>query len=271
MIKRALLRYHGSKFSLAPWVISFFPPHKVYTEPFGGGASVLLRKHPSITEIYNDLDGDVVNLFRVLRDPVKVKALIGRIGMTPYSRQEYKAAYNEPCDDVDSAYKLFIRSFMGMSSKGIWKNSGFDTRINPDAYIGRVNSFRALPSVITAAAERLSGVVIEHGEGVEIIERFDRHDALTYCDPPYVKSTCSTAVYKHGMTDDDHIKMAAVLHNCEGMVLVSGYQSELYKDLFHDWTCRQKPHTADVGKKSVESIWMNKRCAEAQPQGRLAV
>lgn len=269
MIKRPLLRYHGSKFSLSPWIIGFFPEHKVYIEPFGGGGSVLLQKRPAKTEIYNDMDGSVVNLFRIVRDRESCAELIRLLESTPFSRVEYQAAYDDPKDDIDAAYKLCVRSFKGMSSKGIWQKSGFDTRVNPDGFISRVNAFRALPDVLAAAAERLVSTVIENDDAIKIIERHDRADALIYCDPPYVRATRGSSVYKHDMKDDCHIRLAETLHKCVGMVVLSGYPSVLYDDLFQDWMRIEKPHVADTGKKSVEVVWLNQQCAERQKQARL--
>ena len=132
-IKHPAIRYHGGKFRLAPWIIGYFPEHRCFVEPFGGAASVLLRKEPSEAEVYNDLDGDVVNLFRVLRDPIASRSLIDACALTPYSRTEFQCAYAPTCDPVEQARRLIVRATMGFGSAGATKGStGFrlDTKCN---------------------------------------------------------------------------------------------------------------------------------------------
>lgn len=159
---RPILRYHGGKFRIADWVLAFFPAaHKVYVEPFGGAASVLLSKAPAPTEVYNDLDSRVVTLFRVLRDETKAAELARRLSLTPFSREEYEGwCYAEPLDDIDAAHQIVARGFMGQSSKGIWQRSGLDTRVNPDGYCSRINALRATPE--PAAFARVCRCRITH-------------------------------------------------------------------------------------------------------------
>jgi len=268
-VKHPILRYHGSKWRISPWIIDFFPPHKVYVEPYGGGASVLLRKAPAITEVYNDLDGSVVNLMRVIRDPAMCERLANRLEATPYSRTEFNDAYEEVGDPVEDAARLCIRSFLGQSSKGIWMRSGFDTRINPDGYCGRLNAFRRLPAVLSAACRRLFSTVIENDDAIAVIERSNRSDALIYCDPPYHHSTHASRVYRHRADDEHHAKLADALRRTQAYVIVSGYASDAYDELFEGWERRERQSTADTGKKSVECVWLNPKVTEAQRQQRL--
>ncbi|CAB5540684.1 DNA adenine methylase [Citrobacter werkmanii] len=124
VIKHPAIRYHGGKFRLASWIISHFPDHRCYVEPFGGAASVLLKKKQSEAEVYNDLDGDVVNLFRVLRDPVSSQALIDACALTPYSRVEFRCAYEPTDDPIEKARRLIVRATMGFGSAGATKGCG---------------------------------------------------------------------------------------------------------------------------------------------------
>lgn len=103
-----MLRYHGGKWRLAPWIIGFFPPHRVYVEAFGGAASVLMRKPRSYAEVYNDLYGDIVSLFRVLRDPSSAQELERRLRLTPFARDELESAYEPAVDAIDAAQKMGI-------------------------------------------------------------------------------------------------------------------------------------------------------------------
>lgn len=270
---RPVLRYHGGKFRLAPWVISFFPKHTVYVEPFGGAASVLLQKTRVGAECYNDLDGNVVNFFRVLRDPVKAAELQRRVELTPFAREEFNWSYEPAVDDVDAAHKMVTRSFMGHGSDSA-------TRSCRTGFRAKVTDGRVLPSVeyatwadaIPLFTTRLRGVVIENRDALEVIERMDSPKTLIYADPPYCHSTRSgmtgrtsgTHGYRHEMTDDDHRAMAQVLQQCDAMVVLSGYPSELYdNELFRGWVRHERRHIADGGRFRTEVIWLNQACADA--------
>lgn len=265
-VLRPVLRYHGGKFRLAPWILTFFPRHQVYVEPFGGGASVLLQKQPAPTEVYNDLDSRVVGLFRVLRDPVKATELARRLEYTPFAREEYEGwCYGDPIDDIDAAHQLVARGFMGQSSKGIWQRSGLDTRINPDGYSSRVSALRAAPDACRTVAQRLVRAVIEHDDAINVIKRHDRPDALIYCDPPYLTPEGrGTRIYTHDFKAEDHRTLAATLRGMtSAMVVLSGYPSALYDELFPDWQRHQRKAMADGGRERTEVVWLNQACTDA--------
>lgn len=267
---RPVLRYHGGKFRLAPWILTFFPNHQVYVEPFGGGGSVLLAKPPAPTEVYNDLDSRVVGLFRVLRDPAKAAELARRLELTPFAREEYEGwCYTEPVDDIDAAHQLVARGFMGQSSKGIWQRSGLDTRINPDGYCSRVSALRASPDACRAVTQRLVQVLIEHDDALDVIRRHDRPDALIYCDPPYLTTEGrGTRIYTHDFKAAHHRDLADVLRGLKAMVVLSGYPSSLYDELYPDWQQHQRKAMADGGRERTEVVWMNPACAAALEQQR---
>lgn len=264
---RPILRYHGGKWKLAPWVLKHLPPHKVYIEPFAGGASILLRKPRSASEVLNDLDEQVVGMFRVLRDEEQALELARRLALTPFARAEYEDwCYGQPTDAIDAAHRMICRSFMGMSSKGIWQKSGFDSRLNGDGFLSRVNSLRAMPEVVIAVAERLRGVLIEREDAVKLIGRFQRPDCLIYCDPPYVAAARgnSSQVYQWDMSDAGHRRLAAALRGGKSMVVLSGYPSEMYDvELFPDWERVQRPHMADSARASTEVLWLNPAASNA--------
>lgn len=269
-VTRPALRYHGGKFRIADWVLQFFPPHKVYLEPFGGGASVLLSKAPAPTEIYNDLDSRVVGLFRVLRDPAKAVELARRLELTPFAREEYEGwCYAEPVDDIDAAHQIVARGFMGQSSKGIWQRSGLDTRVNPDGYCSRINALRAAPGACLAYAQRLATVLIEHDDATEVMRRHDRPDALVYCDPPYLTPEGrGTRIYTHDFALEDHRTLIAELRDLSAMVVVSGYPSELYTNLLSDWEQHKRRAMADGGRERTEVVWLNPACSAALERSR---
>ncbi|MCR4374202.1 MAG: DNA adenine methylase [Acidobacteria bacterium] len=280
-VARPALRYHGGKWKLAPWIVSVLPPHRVYVEPFGGAASVLIQKPRSYGEVYNELSDDVVNLFRVLRDPVAQRELIRGLRRTPFSRLEFEDAYKAYEVPVARAKALIIRSFMGFGSNGhnIRVKTGFRANANRSGTTPAQdwpNYRRALPALI----RRLEGVVIEHRDAVECMRQHDGPDVLHYVDPPYVLSTRSVAnpydlkyrakgsmhragCYDHEMTDEQHIELLAALQNLTGMVVLSGYRSGVYNEL--PWRHIERESLADGAKKRTEVLWFNAAAWAASP------
>lgn len=271
-ITRPVLRYHGGKFRLAPWILQFFPQHKIYVEPFGGAGSVLLQKPRVLSEVYNDLDSRVVNVFRVLRDPEKADELRRLTRLTPFAREEFDACYLPPADDIDAAHKSVVLSFFGHGSDSATRKcrTGFRAKCHDRAL--PCIEWMNWPDAVPTFTERLRGVVIENRDAFEIMERYNTRETLYYMDPPYCHST-RTAItgrstgmqgYAHEMTDDDHRRLAGVLHDVKGMVVLSGYPSDLYdKALYPDWFRYERPHVADGGNARTEVVWLNQRCQAA--------
>jgi DNA adenine methylase len=263
---RPALRYHGGKWRLAPWIISHFPPHKIYVEPFGGGASVLLRKPRSYAEVYNDQWGIVVNVFRVLRDPDQAAELERLIRLTPFARNEFVECGDEQIsqieDPIERARRTIFRSFAGFGSAAT--NAKFTTGF-------RANSNRSgttpahdwahYPDQIKFFVERLQGVIIENRPAMEVIRQHDAPNALHYIDPPYPHSTRNmkrkNAAYAFEMTDNDHRELAGVLRSVKGMVIVSGYSCDLYDELFGDWRRLDRRHHADGARDRTECLWFS--------------
>lgn len=261
MIKRPALRYHGGKWRIAKWIIKHIPAHRVYVEPFGGAASVLLQKPRSHTEVYNDLWGDVVNVFRVLRDPVLALQLRQACELTPFSRTEMLAC-DEPSDDpVESARRLIFRSFSGFGSAAAnsLHKTGFRSNSRASGQAPAMD-WCTWPSVIPAFTERLRGVVIENRQADKLIIQHDSPDTVFYLDPPYVQSTRGmrrrNASYAHELTDHDHTMLAAALANIEGTALISGYRCDLYDDLYGTWARTDRLAYADGAQKRTESLWI---------------
>ncbi|WP_288391540.1 DNA adenine methylase [uncultured Acinetobacter sp.] len=235
-----LIRYHGGKFRLADWVIRHFPKHTCYTESFGGAAGVLLQKPRAYAEVYNDLDGEVVNLFRVLRNEDDRNKLIELLVFTPYSRVDFQEAW-EPCDNsIEKARRLIIRAQMGFGSAGASKGiTGF--RIDTKRAYGTAQSlWVTYPNHLADVGQRLSGVLIENRPAIQILRDHDGAETLHYVDPPYVHDTRYSGaktgrVYRHEMTDQDHEELLKVLLNLDGKVIVSGYPSEIYNDYLGKW------------------------------------
>jgi len=272
-IKNTALHYHGAKFRLAPWIMQFFPAHRTYVEPFGGAAGVLLRKAPAYAEVYNDLDGEVVAFFRVLRDPTQLEKLVEALTLTPYAREEFKEAYVPAADDVERARRLCIRSHMGFGSAAT-SGQAVGFRIDTARPYGTTQAVWArYPETLGAVGRRLAGVLIENRPAERVIRDHDRDDTLFFVDPPYLLSTRKvgdSACYRHEMSEQDHIALIEQLKMIKGMVVLSGYQSDLYSDLLSGWTQHEKRTAASAGRGSAvrtEVVWLNPRCAKRQIAG----
>lgn len=260
-----LLRYHGGKWRMADWIISHMPAHRVYVEPFGGGASVLLRKEPSQCEVYNDLDDDIVNLFAVLRDPARAEQLAHQIDLTPFSRTEFFGAYATCADPVEQARRTLVRAQMGFGSAGATKgHTGFrgtgGRQKNHETVL-----WHQQPDRLLAAAQRLKQAIIENRDALDCIQYYDTPDTLTFVDPPYMHSTRDAATvaskaYRHEMSDAQHIELLHVLLKCKGKVMLTGYAHPIYDDLLTGWhrTTRQaRASGARGGVVRTEVLWMN--------------
>jgi DNA adenine methylase len=260
--KRPILRYHGGKWRIAPWIISYFPPHRVYVELFGGGGSVLLRKGRSHEEIYNDLDSDIVNLFRVTRD--QGVELQRKLALTPFSREEYALSYQPTDEPVEKARRTVVRAYMGRGTNAATgmineegkQSTGF--RANTDR-AGKTASrvWAGYSDALEAIIERLQGVVIENRNALEVIGQHDTPQTLFYADPPYLFSTRDDGEdYRNEMNDEDHIKLSELLNAAKGAVILSGYDSGLYNELYKGWTRQYRTDQTDSHERKTEVLWM---------------
>lgn len=267
---RPVLRYHGGKWLLADWILSHCPKHRCYVEPFGGACSVLLQKPRSYAEIYNDLDGEVVNVFRVLRNPTQSLELDRLIRLTPFSRVDFRESYELSEDSTEQARRTILRSFMGFgSAAAAGFNTGFRSNSNRSGTTP-AHDWVNLPDRIKEWTERLRGVVIENKDGQEVMLQHDTEDTLFYVDPPYVLSTrklgnpyCGKG-YRFEMTDAQHRKLAHCLHSLTGMVVLSGYPSPLYEELYSGWRQIRRTAMADGASERTEVLWLNPAAQQAQ-------
>lgn len=265
-ITRPALRYHGGKFRLAPWVMRFLPPHKVYVEPFGGGASVLLMKPRSYAEIYNDLDREIVNFFTVVRD--RGAELLEALRLTPFARAEFELAYQPADCALEQARRTVVRSFMGFGSAAVsGKSTGFRCNSN-NSGTTPARDWMNYPDALTKIIERMRGVVIECRDAAMVIVQQDGADTLHYVDPPYVHSTrCrmeKSSGYRYEMSDADHRVLAELLHSVRGMVVLSGYPCDLYdNELYADWHRYERAAYADGARNRTEVLWLNPACQRA--------
>lgn len=264
-VDRPVLRYHGGKWLLAPWIISHFPDHRIYTEVFGGAASVLLQKKRSYSEVYNDKWDTVVNVFKVLRDKNKAIELKRQIELTPFSRTEFNQCGEDSLlqitDEIEMARLTILRSFAGFgpASTNAKHSTGF-----------RANSKRSgttpahdwvnYPNYIESFTKRLSGVIIENRHYADVLLQHDTKKTLHFLDPPYVHSTRNiqrgNALYAFEMSDDNHREMVSIANKLEGMILICGYESELYDEILYDWIKVRRKAFADGASERTECLWL---------------
>ena len=267
--KRPIMRWHGGKWRLAPWIISHFPEHRVYVEPFGGAGSVLLRKSRSYAEVYNDLDGEAVNLFRVVRD--RGDELRELLELTPFARTEFIESYEPSSDPLEQARRTCARSFMGFGSNSHNRKTGFRSNSNRNGTTP-AHDWANYPAALDAIIERLRGVVIECRDAKEVIAAHDSHETLIYVDPPYVAGTRDKGSdYKFEMSDSDHIDLAMFLSDAKGMVIVSGYESKIYDDIYRGWKKVTRAALADGARKRVEALWINEAAFSRLDNKQLAL
>lgn len=260
---RPVMRWHGGKWKLAPWIISHFPPHRVYVEPFGGGASVLLRKERSYAEVYNDLDQDAVTLFKVLRDPGMAPRLVDMVRLTPFAKMEFEGSYEPSDDPLERARRLLIRSFMGFGSNGhnAATKTGFRANSNRSGTTP-ARDWANYPDLLPAIIERLSGVVIECRDACEVMSAHDEPHTLHYIDPPYVLETRSKSMhrngcYAHELDEAGHIRLLDHIVTLQGMVILSGYPHDLYDELLGGWRRIETAAHADGARDRTEVLWIN--------------
>lgn len=260
-MKRPALRYHGGKWRLAPWIISHFGSHVCYVEPFGGGASVLLRKEPSFIEVYNDINGLVVNFFRVLR--TQPERLIRLIELTPYSRQEFIDSQTDCEDPVELARRFYIWSWQGRGRAGVsepggWRFMSRDTRGKTPVDDWTNNGH------LREIVERLRNVQIESDDALKVIRRYDGSKTLYYIDPPYVQGTrgerWKNSAYLFEYSNEQHIALAGLLRQVSGQVILSGYRSDLYDWLYDGWQRVEHGGQKDNARNrnTVECLWINR-------------
>ena len=238
---KPLLKYFGSKAGMAPWIASLMPPHRVYVEPFCGSAAVLLAKERSSHEVINDLDGNLVNFYRVARATPDDLELACRL--SPYARDEFVAAdlADPSIDDLERARRYWVRSNQGFAQVAV--NTGWSFSVLRGSNNARTAWNRL--GRLAPFVDRLSGVVIENRDALEVIERTDAVVGVIYLDPPYLGATRTSqrdgrrpaGDYVHEFdTEDDHRALAAVARASKATVLLSGYPDPLYDDeLYADW------------------------------------
>ena len=253
---RPVLRWHGGKWILAPWIISHFPSHRVYVEPFGGAASVLLRKPRSYAEIYNDLDDEVVNMFEVLRSDAAEK-LTEMLRLMPFASNEFFSAHDITENPVERARRTIVRAFMGFGSNAVHRKSGFRSNSNKSGTTP-ARDWVNYPDCLGATVERLRGVVILNRDAREVMSAHDGPETLHYVDPPYLPGTRDPGRdYAHELDDDAHSQLLEFLTTLNGKVVLSGYPDPSYDAALSGWRRIERKALADGARERTEVLWMN--------------
>ena len=264
MSKLIAFGWYGGKFSHLDWLLPLLPASQHYCEPFGGSAAVLLNRPPAPVETYNDIDGDVVNFFRILRE--QKEALLEAVGLTPFSREEFELAISGSRDnisDLEKARRFFIRArqvrtgLAQTASTGRWAHCVLTSRAG---MAGAVSRWLGSVEGLSEIAQRLLRVQIENGPAAEVIQRYDSEDTLFYCDPPYVHETRGDSkAYSYEMTDAQHRELAQVLRRVKGKVALSGYQCDLMDELYGDWhqTTASAKYAHSIKQLRTEKLWTN--------------
>jgi len=257
-----LLRWYGGKFHIAQEIIKFFPEHRIYVEVFGGGASILFQKKPSILEIYNDIDHGLVNFFKVLRE--NSEELQKKLKLTPYAREEFEQCrlkWREEGDEIEKARMWFViarQSFSGVFGTSWSAQLKVPPAPQAATWTKRIDN-------LMQYAMRLKQVQIENLDALELINRYDGHDVLFYLDPPYVEATRKTSKgYVNGLTDKYHAEMVKKLNEVKGKIILSGYNNQIYDNL--GWKKIKVANCLATAKRSApgsrkdlreELIWIN--------------
>ena len=271
--KRIAFGWYGGKFSHLDFLVPLFPTDALhFCDVFGGSAAVLMNVGPYPVETYNDIDSDLVNFFKTLRD--QQDHLIKAIGLTPFSREELGIACTPTPDklsDLERARRFFIRArqtrtgLAQTSSAGRWAHCVLTSRAG---MAGAVSRWLGSVDRLSEVSQRLQRVQIENASAIEVIARYDTPKTLFYVDPPYVHSARGdTAAYGYEMTDDDHAELADVLNSARGRVVVSGYHTDLYDCLYQGWTRIDAPPRNCNSVRTIrkESAWVN----FSRPNGKL--
>ena len=267
--ERPALRYYGSKFEIAPWIIDRFPGNYRelhYIEPFGGSGAVLLRKEPSFLETYNDLNSQLVTFFRVLRE--RPNELIERLRLTPYAREEYQQSLLPLMGsvevDLERARRFFVQywqSIGGADTRSGWRVG----RDKNGRYTPNPESFSKAIENLYRVAGRLRRVQIENLDAFELIRRTDSEESLFYVDPPYLLGTRASKgrSYAHELSDSDHRELFETLRGLSGYVLLSAYEDDLYSELYGEqgWASYTLEARVNGGARAREVLWLNPRLA----------
>lgn len=251
---KAILKYPGAKWKIGDWIIEHFPEHKVYVEPFFGSGAVFFKKEPAYIEIVNDIDGNIVNLFKVCRE--KPEELAAAINLTPFSREEFLNCYEMDVDDpLERARRTLVRYHQSFGTSNSTRTSWRNVKTYGGPRCATIWNY--LPETIIECCERLKNAQIESTDALKLIESCDNPNTLIYCDPPYLQNLRKRNMYANEVNEDYHLRLINLIRKTKSKVILSGYDSELYNHHLGDWRTDERVTTIQMGLHRNEKIWMN--------------
>ena len=270
MRKVRTIGWYGGKAHLVKHLLQLIPPHKIYLEVFGGGAALLLSKQPARLEIYNDIDSNLYNLFRVIRDDKLFPIFLHKVKWTLYSREEWRRArksYRYANNPVEKAVRFFIVVRQSFAKTGNSWSYNLTVKSPSLSYFSIIDELEVIH-------KRLRNVQIENLDWKECMRKYNNESVFLYGDPPYVKEArrLKSGVYSHEFTKEDHVEFVEFLLNeWQGKALISGYKNPIYEGLEKAGWIRKdieialfasgKPTTHNPKQrkrdKVIESVWMN--------------
>jgi DNA adenine methylase len=252
----AALRYPGSKWSLAQEIVGLFGNHYHYVEPYFGSGAVFFSKPVSPHELINDMNGLVVNFFRVLRD--QTDELLFALEATPWSRDEYDQSHIQTGHAVEDARRFVTRIWQAHASD-LAKKTGWKNRGSKQPARGMSVRWQRVPSDLAELAIRLKDAEIENRPALEVMRRFATSDTLIYADPPYLLETRTQKMYAHEMSLDDHLEMLDLLQAHPGPVVISGYANSTYDKQLKSWKrVSIKPPKVEKQADRLEVLWFKR-------------
>ena len=262
---KPILKYPGAKWRLAPWIVSYFPPHEHYLEPYCGSAAVFFAKEKAQHEILNDTNSAIVNLFRVLRNPEQARQLAEWVDYTPWSEEEYgryEKDYESALDPVENARRFLVRSWQAhggtINQASGWKHNGLGGHAHP------AHLWQKLPARLLATVERLKDAEVRNRPALEMIRYYRASSCLIYADPPYMLTTRARKYYRQEMSDEEHSALLEALDQHPGPVLLSGYTHPLYETRLSHWYRVSTRAPTEHGNIRTEVLWLNKRAAHTK-------
>jgi len=269
IITRPLLRFYGAKWRLGPWIVSHFPQHSCYVEPFCGSAGILLQKEKSNVEVLNDLDREIVEFFRVFRE--RPAELINAIKLTPFARAELLLSYEVAEDELERARRFYVRIWQAWSPRTNHK-TGWRFDKQGRGWKTTIENWNDV-SNLTNAVDRLKLVQLECDDALKIIKRFDSKEALFLVDPPYLAATRNKRwakyAYKFELDMEYHLELGELLNSIRGMAIICGYPTELYERMFAKWKSHSHPLRTMSRQNKTERIWVSPNAMKRGLQSRM--
>lgn len=252
-----VLSYPGSKWNIARQIVDLLPAHHTYVEPFFGSGAIFFNKAPAAIETINDLDSDIPNLFRCIRENPEELARL--VAATPFSREEYDLRFDSSNieDPYEKARSFLIKCWQGYGFRTNKYKVGWKHDVSGRESMYALWNWYRLPAWIMETTERLRKVQIEHARAMDIIKRYNNKNVCIYVDPPYLLDTRSGVQYKHEMTGAEHVELLKELCSSRSKILISGYEHPMYEEYLGEWNHFSFNCTAEHGKRRTEHLWTN--------------